>query len=763
MQFKMQFERRSEEEYIKDQGLVIDYDEIARKGKMSKEEALISKWYGVYQSRQPGNHMARIVVPGGRITSSQARKIAEVSDKYAEGVLSITTRQAIQLHFLQVGALPDLMRDIAPEGLSTFHGCGDVTRTIAACPLAETCRYRRINVLPHAIATMKYLTSCRDLDNLPRKLKINFSGCSANCAQPYMNCIGVTAVTRDHHGTPENGFRISIGGGMGWKAYVGQDIFGFVPEDAIRDYCRAIALLYRDHGDRFNRTTSRLKVVVARLGIDRCREIVLENLQNEQKEFRNSIAEPITDIGAPYPARPLTEEDPVGTDGTVTVRIIVPKGELGSPALRRIAELSEIYGNQRIYTDNRQNLSLHGVAPGTVEQLKAEIHNLGFVTKGFFGLTDMVTCVGTTYCPKAVTTTRALFDLLTPVVTAEKYRQIRHKGILNITGCPNSCSPYRIVDIGFRGERIREVSGSVEAYEMLLGGDERDHGQKLGDFKVADCPGIVEQVLDLFVAESKPEETIRDFVKRVGVAYIKTCCRVDRYQYRKAPVPVELTVTGGFGSKPADFATQQRSVPCQSGCPVQTNVPDYIEKIAQGKHEDAYRINLEDNVLPGVLGRICVRPCQAECRHNWTDINGTVEICHLKRSAADRTAVKGAPLAPWFPDTGHRVAVIGGGPAGLAAARELRRFGHGVTIFDKEPQLGGMLVDGIPRFRLPLPVIQEEIDLITGAGIEVRTGTQITRPGGLQHPTQQEGGRGHHDVSALLGRVLPPRLWLGNR
>ena len=159
MQFKMQFERRSEEEYIKDQGLVIDYDEIARKGKMSKEEALISKWYGVYQSRQQGNHMARIVVPGGRITSSQARKIAEVSDTYAEGLLSITTRQAIQLHFLQVGALPDLMRDIAPEGLSTFHGCGDVTRTIAACPLAETCRYRRINVLPHAIATMKYLTS----------------------------------------------------------------------------------------------------------------------------------------------------------------------------------------------------------------------------------------------------------------------------------------------------------------------------------------------------------------------------------------------------------------------------------------------------------------------------------------------------------------------------------------------------------------------------------------------------------------------------
>ena len=727
MQFKMEFARRSEEEYIKDQGLVIDYDEIARKGKMSKEEALISKWYGVYTSRQQGNHMARIVVPGGKITSSQARKIADVSESYSQGLLSITTRQAIQLHFLQVGVLPQLMRDIAPVGLSTFHGCGDVTRTIPACPLAESCRYRRFDVLPHAVATMKYLTSCRDLDNLPRKLKFNFSGCPADCAQPYMNCVGVTAVTRKNQGKAENGFRITIGGGMGWKAYVGQELFGFVPEGAILDYCRAIALLYRDNGDRFNRTTSRLKVVVARLGIDSCREIVLEKLRQEGKEFTNNVVGTITEIGVPYPCRPLTEEDPVGSNGRVTVRIIVPKGELASSALRRIAELSEIFADQRLYTDNRQNLSLHGVAPDQVAALKEELHALGFVTEGFFGLTDMVSCVGSAHCPKAVTSTRSLFDLLTPLVAAEKYRTIRHQGILNITGCPNSCSPYRIADIGFRGERIREESGAVEGYELLLGGSEQEHGQKLGDFKVVDCPEIVERFLDLFLAEGEQQESIRDFVKRVGMEYLKQACQVESYQYLKAPPPVEFSSGEGYGTLPSDFAAQERSVPCQSGCPVSTNIPGYIEKIAQGKFDEAYRMNLEDNVLPGVLGRICVRPCQSECRHTWTDINGSVEICHLKRSAADRVAGEQLPLPSWFPESGQRVAVIGGGPAGLAAARELSRFGHSVTIFEKEPQLGGMLVDGIPRFRLPLLVVQEEIALITGNGIEVRTGVTVDR------------------------------------
>ena len=725
MQYRMQFERRSEEEYVKDQGLVIDYDEIARKEKMSREEALISKWYGVYQSRQQGDHMARIVVPGGKITASQARAVAAAAEKYSRGLLSITTRQALQLHFLQVGALPDLMRDIAPEGLTTFHGCGDVTRTIPACPLAESCRYRRIDVLPHAVATMRSLTACRDLDNLPRKLKFTFSGCPAGCAQPYMNCVGVVAVTRDNAGTPEHGFRIIIGGGMGWKAYVGQELFGFVPEEAMVDYARAIALLYRDHGDRFNRTTSRMKVVVERLGIDRCREIVLENLRSEGKDASRGIAGPVTDIGIPYPPRPLVEQDPMGDDGRVTVRIIVPKGELKGEELRRIAELSEIYGNQRLYTDNRQNLSLHGVESARVDELKGEIRGLGFVTEGFFGLTDMVSCVGTAYCPKAVTATRALFDLLVPVVNDAKYREIRYRGFINITGCPNSCSPYRIADIGFRGRRIRGLSGSVEGYELLLGGSEREHGQKLGDFAVGECPGIVRQILDLFLAGSQEGEFLGDFVRRVGVDALRSTCKLEDHGCDQAPAPREVSVVKGLGDHPADFASQRRSVPCQAGCPAGTDVPGYLEEIARGNHDEAYRINLEHNVLPGVLGRVCVRPCQKECRHTWTDINGTVEICHLKRAAADRVSAEVPPPAPWFPESGRRVAVVGGGPAGLAAARELRRYGHGVTIFEKEPRLGGMLVDGIPRFRLPLDVIDREIALITGTGIKVVTGSAV--------------------------------------
>lgn len=198
-----------------------------------------------------------------------------------------------------------------------------------------------------------------------------------------------------------------------------------------------------------------------------------------------------------------------------------------------------------------------------------------------------------------------------------------------------------------------------------------------------------------------------------------------KYNYLTKKVAVELTVGEGMAFTDHDFQTHAISVPCQVGCPVGTNVPGYIEKISEGKYDEAYAINLEDNVMPGVLGRICVRPCQTKCRHNWTDINGTVEICYLKRSAADRIKYDVALPAAYFEATGKRIAVIGGGPAGLAAARELTRYGHQVTIFEKEKYLGGMLVDGIPRYRLPQEVIDVEIKQIIDSGISVEVGQAI--------------------------------------
>ncbi|MFZ5833108.1 MAG: FAD-dependent oxidoreductase [Planctomycetota bacterium] len=718
--------RRSDEEAVKEIGLVLDFDEIARKGSMSREETSIAKWYGIYHSRQAGNHMARVVIPGGQLTSVQARALARISSVYSPQRISFTTRQSAQLHCLKLKHLPFFLRDIKAAGLSTFHGCGDVTRNVAACPWASICPHRRIDVLPYAKATAKRLAESRDLDNLPRKFKITYSGCGGDCGQPHINCIGVVAILRERpDGRSETGFRVLIGGGMGWRPFIGQMLYSFVPEDKIVDVCRAVGILFRDHGDRYVRMYARLKFVVHRQGIEKCREIVDAALDQEGVDRSRFEVEPVEDIGPPVPDRPLLEPRPLGTDGMVIARIKIPKGEMSSEHLARIADLAEMYGDKHVYSTNRQNLELHGVPPARLAALHAEVAKLGLETEDFFGLSDVVTCVGTTYCPLAVSTTHRLFDLLQPIVHDKKYDSIRDKVIVNITGCPNSCSPYRIADVGFRGLRIRNQVGSTEGYQITVGGREDRFGDVVAELKEVDCVRAFETVLDTFIKIRQGEETLSENVDRLGPEPYRDAVAALGIVYDKAVNPLELSVFTGKGRTLLDMKTIERDVPCRTACPARTNVPEYIRHIAHGRPEAAHVVNQEDNVLPNVLGRICTRPCQTRCRYQWTNINGPVQICHLKRCAADGKPGKSRPLPPYFGPSGKRAAVIGGGPAGLAASRELKRYGHEVTLFEREAYLGGQITIGVPEFRLPRSVVHEDINAILDSGIETRLNTAI--------------------------------------
>lgn len=189
----------------------------------------------------------------------------------------------------------------------------------------------------------------------------------------------------------------------------------------------------------------------------------------------------------------------------------------------------------------------------------------------------------------------------------------------------------------------------------------------------------------------------------------------------------------GESLHPHDIDYIRTNIPCQWACPANTNIPGYIQAIHEGNHDKAYTINRHANLFPGILGRVCSRPCEDSCRHGESDLGEPVAICHLKRVAGDMTKGDYHLAERMFSPTGKTIGIVGGGPAGLAAAHSLAIFGHSVTIYEAMPKLGGMMLYGIPDFRVPPALVEEEIFNITRTGVQVccnsRLGQDITLEG----------------------------------
>jgi len=193
--------------------------------------------------------------------------------------------------------------------------------------------------------------------------------------------------------------------------------------------------------------------------------------------------------------------------------------------------------------------------------------------------------------------------------------------------------------------------------------------------------------------------------------------------------PPEVLTSGdvAYSRDPADFYYMSVNIPCQKACPAYTSIPGYIRALYEGRYGRSYDINRVVNALPGVLGRICSRPCEKVCRHGEPGMGKPVNICHIKRAAADLRKAGDTPTEPLLPRNGKRVCVIGAGPAGLAAAHDLALVGFEVTILEALDEPGGMLRYGIPEFRLPRDILGEEIAALLGLGIELRTGVRVGR------------------------------------
>ena len=343
---------------------------------------------------------------------------------------------------------------------------------MAACPWASICPHRILDVLPYAKATAARLAACRELDNLPRKFKITFSGCGGDCGQPYINCVGVVAVVRRRaDGREEKGFRVVIGGGMGWKAFVAQPLYSFVPPEKIVEVCRAVGLLFRDHGDRYIRMYARLKFVVHRLGIDRCRELVNEYLDQDGVDRSGFGEQPIEYCRAAGsrspPVRCRTPAAPTGW----------PSSRSRSPRASSVPTTWPRSPNCRKSTATSTSTARTGRTSNCTASIRAACRSCGRkstpwawrpTTSSGSATWSVASARPIARWPSRPRTRCSI--CFSDLVHDPKYAPIRDRVLVNITGCPNSCSPYRIADIGLRGLRIREKVGSTEGYLVTVGG-----------------------------------------------------------------------------------------------------------------------------------------------------------------------------------------------------------------------------------------------------------------------------------------------------
>jgi sulfite reductase (ferredoxin) len=510
------------------------FDEIrqfARDGRDSvpEEWALYFRWWGVYsqgdglglaggkngEGKATEFFMLRIGLPNGLLTSHQLRTIAGITKKYARNLADITTRQNIQLHWLTIADLVDVVDTLTEIGLSPKGACGDVVRNVTGCPLAGIHSHELVDASPIAVEVAKALTANTAFYNLPRKFKISISGCPVWCNYPEINDVALTAIKHTVDGKEEVGYTLRVGGGLSTEPHIAVRIPAFVRQDQALAVAIAAAEIFRDAEVlRENRTKARSKYLFMRFGWTP--ESYLEVL--EAKLGYKLI---------PSPAEDETIADDIYRDhigitpqrqaGLSSVGASVLRGRVSGDQLEKLADLADQYGNGQLRTTIMQNIILVNVPNEKTAALVIELNTLGFQVDVSAFWRGAIACTGTEFCKLAITETKGFSKWLVSEME-DRLPGFDQQIKLHITGCTNSCGQHWIADIGLEGKKIKKDGKLVDAFHFCVGGAVGKYARTsrpLGYRAAAeDVPDAIERLLRSYLADRQPEEDLRAYFAR---------------------------------------------------------------------------------------------------------------------------------------------------------------------------------------------------------------------------------------------------------
>jgi len=505
---------------------------------------------GVYGQRQGGtNQMVRIKLPAGTITPEQMELMGVLATEFSRGWGHITTRQNIQFHFVQLARIPDLLRRLADVGLTSREACGDTVRNVMACHLAGACPYEKLDVTPWAEAVHRHFVRNPLGQRLPRKFKVNFSGCSTDCGQAMFNDVGVVGATRQREdGTTEVGFRVYVAGGLGANPHPAQSLEDFTSREDLLPTIEAVLRLFEQTGNRDNKLRARLKWVVDQIGIDevRRRVIKIRHTLPASSTWPGGIPPEVTAAGdTPAGMATSGEVSEVGQGVSVTLRSSDPfarweqasvirgagKGTVSAVAYAALgditaAQFASLANIQRalgadVRLSNRQNVVFRNLQESQLRDLFDRLDEIGMARPGAELARDVVACPGADTCNIAVTQSRGLAKAIGERLEEEGLAEVGGVRI-NISGCTNSCGQHHASDIGLFGAERRAHGRSLPGYQLLLGGhvgDEQIHfGEKALRLPAKTAPEGVARVVRRFAEERNAGELFATWMNRVGGA-----------------------------------------------------------------------------------------------------------------------------------------------------------------------------------------------------------------------------------------------------
>ena len=474
---------------------------LFRKGKMSEDDfRRFRLQHGAYGSRLQQNYsMIRIKIPSGDITPEQLEKIASMSEAFSIGSAHVSTRQNIQLHWVQLEDVSEVMRGLVEVGLTTREACGNTIRNVMCSHFAGVCPDEEFDSTPYAKAIARFFLRNPVCQNLPRKFKINFACCS-NHGLVRIADIGLIPMKKDE----TNGFKIYLGGGLGAASFIGHQLEEFTPEDRVVSTCMAVVRLFDRLGNRENMARNRMRYLVNEMGWEKFQKLVikerssvemtisLETLNRYKVDFEGAsirqlsngnklplINEKVDINSDPYKRWIHSNVVPQKQNGYFVVFVTLGAGDITSNQLRSLAKTIQNYSGEGCARNTpNQNFAVRFVKAMDLPEFYNDLAKIGLANPGALTMSSAVGCSGTTSCNLAITNSHRLAKEIQSkfielgLDTEDNLRD----STIKISGCPNSCGQHEIATIGFYGGASRIEGTMTPTYTMMFGGRDGEEG-----------------------------------------------------------------------------------------------------------------------------------------------------------------------------------------------------------------------------------------------------------------------------------------------